>query len=202
MRGQRFATKLTTPICDGGAIAGRAQLKLSRIGAPSGDEKLLMKGAFSFPPGTLEVFDPMNAGAQILIEDLGAGGAALYELSHLTEAVPGGGGCGGSDGWQANDSHTAFKYKNKSGALPPACVPGSADGLSLLKLKDKRSASGEISFKLKVKRATIAAPVGPLRVSIVFGAAAVESDGGECGVIPFGDGQCGLSESTFVCQLP
>jgi hypothetical protein len=202
VRGQRFATKLTTPICDGGVIAGRAQLKLSKLGAPAGDEKLLMKGAFFFPPGSLEVFDPLNAGAQILIEDLGSGGASLLDLSHQTQAVPGGGGCGATDGWQTNDSRTAFKYKNKSGALPQACTAGSALGLSMIKLNDKRMASGEITFKLKVKKATIAAPVGPLRVSLVFGAGALESGNGECGVAEFADTQCWFVESTFVCQLP
>jgi hypothetical protein len=172
---------------------------LSRLGAPGGDENLLMKGAILLPPGTPAIFDPTNAGAQILIEDLGAGDAALFDLSQRTQPIPGGNGCGSNDGWKASGAST-HTYVNKTGALPPGCAPGSANGLSTIKLKDKRATRGEIVFKLKAKRAAIGAPVGPLRLSIVFGAGAAESDAGECGVAPFAPEQCAASGSTLRCQ--
>jgi hypothetical protein len=201
VRGQRFTTKMTTPICDDGSLARQASLKLSKLETPTGDEKLLMKGTLAFAPGVPETFDPMNAGAQILIEDLGAGNAALFDLSHLSQPIPGAGGCGANDGWKVNATRSAHSYKNKSGGLPPSCTAGSANGLVMLKFKDKRNTRGEIAFKLKMKKAAIADPVGPLRVSIVFGAGAIESDAGECGVATFTPEQCTASESTFQCLL-
>jgi hypothetical protein len=201
VRGQAFTTKLTTPICHEGSLARRIQIKLGKLGAPAGDETLLVKGTLSFPPGIPASFDPTNAGAQILVEDLGAGNASLFELSQRTRPVPGGGGCAPNDGWKANASGSTHAYKNKSGALPPACVAGSTNGLAVIKLKDKRDGRGEIVFKLKAKRSTIAAPVGPLRVSIVFGAGSIESAAGECGGMPFAAEECAASGSTFQCEI-
>jgi hypothetical protein len=199
IRGGRFTTTITTPICDAGAIVVDVHAKLGKLGAPAGDEKLLLRGTLQFGPGTPAVLDPAVKGAQILVEDVGAGNAAIFELSTSTTPVPGGAGCGPDDGWKANGAGTTFTYKNKSGALPPGCIAGSANGLSLIKVKDKRAKGGGIVFKAKAKGATIPAVVGPLRVTLVLGATATESASGECGATPFDAADCSASGAGLKC---
>ena len=200
VRARRMASAITTPICSDGAIAGGAQAKLAKLALPGGDEKILIKGALQFGPGTPAILDPATKGTQILVEDLGAGNAAIFELSTATTPVPGGAGCGPDDGWKANGAGTTFTYKNKSGALPPDCSPGSANGLSLIKVKDKRARGGGIAFKAKAKNATIPAVVGPLRVTLVLGATGAESAAGECGGTQFDTADCSASASGFKCR--
>ena len=62
------------------------------------------------------------------------------------------------DGWTTGGppSRTIWKYRNRSGALPPACTPGSAQGLSSVQIKDWRaSAKQALQFKAKAKSATL-----------------------------------------------
>src|SRR5262249_45885264 len=117
----------------------------------------------------------------------------------FNQAVPGGAGCGPKDGWKANGAGTSHKYLNKTGAMPPGCAPGSANGLALIKFKDQRATHGTISFKIKAKNATIGTPVGPLRVTVVLGASATQSDDGDCGAVPFAAAQCAAAGSGFKC---
>ena len=78
-------------------------------------------------------------------------------------------------------SSTIQSYKNYSKAIdPPACTPGSAQGLTYLKIKDRRASRGTVEVSVKIKNAFITAPVGPLRATLVFGASATESAYGEC----------------------
>jgi hypothetical protein len=198
--GRRFATSVTTPICSSGAIIANAQAKVAKLAAPGGDEKLLLKGELQFPAGTPAVFDPATKGAQVLVEDLGAGNAVLFELSANTVPIAGGAGCGSEDGWSANGSGTTFTYKTKTDALPPGCLAGSANGLVLIKMKDKRDSDGVISFKVKVKDGSIGTPVGPLRVTVVLGASVAESAAGECGALPFPSEICAAKGASFKCK--
>jgi hypothetical protein len=196
---RRFSTAITTPICTDGAIAADAQVKLAKLGTPTGDEKIGIKGVLQFGPGTPAVLDPATDGVQILVEDLGAGNAAIFDLTADTTPVPGGAGCGPDDGWKANGAGTTFTYKNKSGALPPGCAPGSANGLSLIKVKDKRAKGGGIAIKAKAKDANIPAVVGPLRFTVVLGASAAQGTAGECGGIPFAASECSAKATGMKC---
>jgi hypothetical protein len=181
-------------LCQGGTSIADAFVKLSKLGAPLGDEKILVKGRLAFAAGTPATFAPASNGTQLRIDDLGSGGSAIYELSHLTypiPPVPRGAGCSSVDGWKSNASMTSQIYKNTSGASDaPTCTAGSANGLRLLKFKDKRTAGSGIQLIAKSKGSTIIAPVGPLRVTVVLGATAAFGSAGECATQVFTASMC------------
>ncbi len=63
---------------------------------------------------------------------------------------------------------------------PPVCTAGTSRGLSFLKY---RARSGfDLDVQVKAKHATIAAPVGPLRATVVLGSTQAAGDAGQCGV--------------------
>ena len=149
--------------------------------AAPGDETLLLKGKLFFPQG-IPVAAPLTGGAQILLEDLGNGGAAVFELSARHEprslpspirpATP-------RDGWKVKPTRTL--YRNRSTALdPPACTPGSANGLGKLQFRPR--SDHDVDFKIKTRRSTIANTVGPLRATLVLGKDASAGSAGACAV--------------------
>jgi hypothetical protein len=84
-------------------------------------------------------------------------------------------GCASGDGWKT--SSVTHQYKNKSGALlANGCVPGTARGLSQIKLKDLRAKRGVVAFSAKARKADLP--------QITAGAA------GECGTHVFSPAQC------------
>jgi len=200
-------------ICNGGINISQAFIKASRLGFPLGDEKIVIRGTLVFGPGVPATFDPSSRGAQIRIDDLGSGGSAIFELSYLTKPIPPGPqgtGCNARDGWKS-DAPGRYLYKNRSGAIdPPACTPGSAKGLSLLKLMDLRAIGDGVPFIAKARNASLPAPsgplhislVGPLRISLVLGATAGASNAGECGTYTFSPGDCvyGHTLTAMICR--
>ena len=165
-----------TRLCSGGGALGAVKLKLRGLLAAPGGQSLRLKASL-FVPGGVPVPAPFADGAQILVEDLGNGGAPVWELSRFTTPVPpqAAGTCAAGEGWDTG----RLLYRNRSGALdPPACTPGSANGLSLVRYRP-RSAT-DLDLRLKARRATIAAPVGPLRLTWVLGPGQASSDAGHC----------------------
>jgi hypothetical protein len=168
----------STPLCSGGGALGNLQVKIGGLTQPPGGQSLQVKGTLFFPAG-IPASAPYVAGAQLLVEDVGNGNAALYELSRFTTPVPSqaAGVCEAGDGWDA----ARYMYRNRSGAMdPPACTAGSANGLGQIRYK-ARSAY-DLDLQLKAKGASIAAPVGPLRLTWVLGPGQSASDGGQCAV--------------------
>ncbi len=167
---------VSTPLCTGGGALGNVKLKLGGLNSAAGDQSVSLKASLFFPAG-IPVAAPYAAGAQLLIEDLGNGSASVYELSRFTTPVPGqaAGVCEAGEGWDAARN----LYRNRSGALdPPVCTAGSANGLSQIRYKTKDSS--DLDLQLKARDATIAAPVGPLRITWVLGPTQAESDAGQC----------------------
>jgi len=166
-----------TPFCTDGGTLADADVKIGRAVAPSGDETLKLKGRAFLPQGLPA---SLTDGTQLVLEDLGAGSTTVYELSAATSAVPAAttAGCDARDGWKATTK--SARYRNKSGALPPACAAGSAHGLTTLTHKVGRSS--DLGVTAAAKRATIAAPVGPVRATVVLGATAGASAAGQCAV--------------------
>lgn len=196
----------SVPLCSGGVAISGPFIKLSRLDATSGNEKMLIKGTFAFPPNVPSTFDPATLGAQLRVEDLGSGNAAIFDLTAQTRPIPPGPPgsmcANNTDGWKTNQPRTKQIYKNRSGALPPSCTAGSANGFSLLKLKDRRDTFGGIQIRAKAKDATIPRPVGPLRLTLVLGATSAAGTAGECGTASFAPASCNYSGSgsTLICR--
>ena len=185
------------PLCSSGVAIVSGSVKLTKLGDPPGNEGVLVHGTLDFPAGTPATFDPAARGAQLRIEDLGDA-AMLLDLTNATVPIPAGApgtGCGPKDGWKKTT------YRNASNAVgAPACPAGSAHGLKILKLKDKRAKGGGITLKGIVRGATLAAPTGPLRVTLVLGTDPAVGAAGECGVVTFADGACAQKKRTYVCK--
>jgi len=186
------------PVCIGGTTISKAMLTVKKLGDPPGNEALAMKGTLDFPAGFPAGVDPSTKGAQLLIEDLGSGNAAVFDLTYRSTAIPPGApgtGCNPKDGWKK------LAYKNVSGALdPPTCTARSADGLVALRFKDKRTRSKGIAFTAKAKNAQLPVLVGPARITVVLGGTVTESEAGECGVIAFEAGSCKHKKTTLTCK--
>src|SRR5262249_43405247 len=131
-------------------------------------------------------------GLQIEVTDLGANDAPVFELSQHTTPLPAldVAGCDPRrDGWIVKGD--GLTYLNRSNALPGAqCAAASARGLRRVELTDHRTTSGTIDFRVVVKKATIATPVGPLRGSVVLGGSAADGAAGRCGGHDFAPGLC------------
>lgn len=194
------------PVCSGGVTIGAPFIKLTRLNSPAGNEKMLIKGTMTFVGNVPPVVDPATRGAQLRIDDLGSGGSAIFDLTAQTRPIPAGAPgsmCSNStDGWKTNQPRTKQIYKNRSGVLPPTCAAGTANGLSLLKLKDRRSTGGGIQFRAKAKDGTIPTPVGPLKITLVLGATGAASSAGECASHSFAPANCTYNGagSTLICR--
>lgn len=143
-------------------------LVVTKLAAPDGEQGLLVKGTFNAAPSALPI-DPAANGLHLYAADAQG---ALFDVS-----LPGGAGCAEGDGWTTGGDPTRriWKYRNRSGALPPACVPGSAQGISSVQIKDARQASKQaLQFKAKAKRATLlrdpSLPLTRVQVSLALGA--------------------------------
>ncbi|MEO8602360.1 MAG: glycosyl hydrolase family 8 [bacterium] len=168
----------STPLCSGGGALGNLQIKLSGLSAGPGRQSLQIKGTLFFPSG-VPVAAPFAVGAQVLVEDAGNGDAGLYEISRFTTPLPAlaSGTCDARDGWDT----ARLRYRNRSGMMdPPTCTAASAAGLSEIRYKVRDA--NTLDVQITIKRASIAAPLGALRVTYVLGAGQPASDGGQCAV--------------------
>ena len=152
----------------------RFVLNLKRLSAPDAEQRFLTKGMFNVAPSQPLLIDPAANGLHLYAEDETG---PIYDVS-----LPGGAGCGGEDGWTTLG--LGFKkvwiYRNETGAVPPACTPGSAGGVATLQIKDKRiKPKGGLQFKIKGKNATLLRdPTTPLtRVQLSIGLAAQSAAG-------------------------
>ncbi|MCC6850263.1 MAG: hypothetical protein IT294_17365 [Deltaproteobacteria bacterium] len=165
-----------TALCAGGGTLGNVKLKLGGLLSGPGAQSLSLEASLFFPAG-IPVTAPYVDGAQVLIEDLGNGGVPVYELSRFTTPVPplSAGVCDAAEGWDTARN----RYRNRSGALdPPGCTAGSANGLGQIRYKPR--GAYDLDLQLRARAATVVAPVGPLRLTWVLGAAQSASDAGRC----------------------
>ena len=175
-----FAITLTRqsvpPTCDDALPLSSTKVTISGLTGDSGNETLVATGRIVPPPGF--VFDPEQQGVQVLLEDLGAGDARLFDVTHATRAIPPAPGetCPArGEGWRRNTYRSVMKPGDAA-----SCRLGNADVLTL-RLADLRPRRNELSFALRVRKATIAAPVGPVRLTIAFGTTADDLAAAQCG---------------------
>jgi len=176
----------------------RGLVRITGIEAPAGQQGLLVRGVLLLAVSLPETFDPAASGVQLEVEDTGGSPVALVDLTARTTPIPPGGpgtGCGKGDGWRGP------VYRNRSNALePPVCFAGSAHGLTLLRVKDKRVRGGGITFRAVMNGATMPVPAGPLRVTLVLGADAAAGAAGRCGSVRFAPSECGRKRRTYTCR--
>jgi len=162
---------------------------LSGIAAPDQARTMLIAGLFNIA-SVLAPLDLTATGVHLHAEDqLGA----LFDLS-----IPPGAGCNLTDGWFITSPGTAptWRYRNRSGALPPGCAPGSALGIESVQVRDRRArANDALQFKVKARNAALQRvpelPLNSLRVSLTLaaepapGIASPQAKAGECGEAHF-----------------
>jgi len=161
-----------TPLKPPNQHPGILRMNLKKLSSP-GEQQVLLKGFFNVAAPAQPVAPDTN-GVHLLLSD---SDGAFYEVN-----VPGGpvgapGQCGARDGWSVagTSSKMRWKYSNKSGALPPACTPGSALGLQSVQIKDLRAASkSALQVKAKAKNVTfdrpLATPLTLLRADLTLAA--------------------------------
>jgi endo-1,4-beta-D-glucanase Y len=169
-------------LCTNGGTLSSPQITIGRLGGKPNDESLQLKAKMFFPQG-IPATAPYTAGAQVLIEDLGSGGTAVFELSETsTTPIPpaAAGACDAKrDKWKVTKASTT--YKNGSTALdPPTCTAGSARGFFQLQLRPR--SARDLDVLVKAKKSSIAPVVGPLRATVVLGATQADGDAGRCAV--------------------
>lgn len=170
-----------TSQCTNGGYVSAAQVTVGGLGAAPGRQTLLLTGKLFFPQG-IPLASPYTGGAQLLVEDLGAGGTAIFDLTAATTPVPPAsqGACDPRrDGWLVSRVFTT--YRNGSKALdPPACTARSSAGLTQLQYRPRTMR--DLDFQAVANTASIPALVGPLRATLVMGSSQSTGDGGGCGV--------------------
>ncbi len=195
--GAPTCTPTGNALCTNPATIFAAQVRLKKAGGDPGRQKLDLRGSAFFAAGHPA---SLVEGLQIRVEDTGSGDAAIFDLTEASATAVGPDGgpvCDPRDRWKLSRSGTKATYKNKSGAVDaPTCSTGSANGLSKVSYKVRSSA--DLEFRIKTKRSTIAAPLGPLRATLVFGADAGAGAAGECAVSVELD--CSVAGATLRCE--
>jgi CSLREA domain-containing protein len=186
----------TMPICADGAPATRATLMVSGIGRGPGRQTIKFKGTFSendLPSLSL-------LGAQLAVDDLGAG-ESLFERSAATGgSLPAGGSIPFScHMWKRSSSGFTYREIDRNCPIPPG------GGLvKSVKVKDRTALmpplSPYVEIKFNVTKVTLDAPTGPLRTSFVYGWFPHFSQG-KCAEIAFGPTACVTIGTKMKCTL-
>jgi hypothetical protein len=164
------------------------RVNLKGLSLPAGGQSVLLKGFFN-PAAPAQPIDLAQNGMHVYIED---SAGVIYDVS-LPGGLVGTSPCSSDDGWKVvgGVGKMTWKYRNKSGALPPACTPGSAKGLSSAFVKDQRTSSkASLLMKVKAKGSVLdGSPVIPptrLQASVALaaqsppGTASAQAIAGQC----------------------
>jgi hypothetical protein len=175
-----------SPICPSyGGDVQKAKLALMAIGAPAGDERLRMSARVYLEAALPDV---ATTGMQVLAEDVETAWDPIVEWSERTLAIPAGGpgtGCDPADGWTVGGGGNAYRYRNRSNAFPPACTPGSANGVTSATVRRKSAAGDVVDVVLKADGAMLASAVAPadrVRLAVTFAPTIAPSNAARCGV--------------------
>ena len=188
-------------VCSSAAeVDDKAILTINKIAAPAGDESITLRGKILNPGIPAGTYNPAVEGAEIAI----SGSSLIWARANPTPVPPGlvGTGCGITDGWKVRGRapNFSYTYKNLTNALPPGCVPGSANGLKVMKFKDQIAKDGSFQFQLTVKNATLPpVPPAPVSATIVLG----QSPGaaGQCARVRFTTSYFSKSTARFYPSL-
>lgn len=195
--------------CTGGTVVARPKVVLTGLGGAPGQQRLTVSARLLLDGGQPAGTTPLDLGArgvQVRVEDLGDEAHPLLDLTHDGTAIPAGApgssACGALDGWTAEPLANVVKYVNRSNGMPATCTPGSAQGLAMVRVTDRRTTRGTVNVALRTRPGDLAMPTGPLRLSLVLGADAGASLGGACATHTFTPGDCALRAggTKLVCR--
>jgi hypothetical protein len=179
-------------------VDDRAVLTVKKILPPAGDEAITFRGSIVDPPLAPGAYDPSVDGAEIAL----TGAGVLYQRAAPGAVPPGlvGTGCGPLDGWKVSgrSPSRSFTYRNLTNALPPACLAGSANGLRVLKLKDRLARDHTLQVQLTVKNATLPpVPGPPVVMTFVLGQSPAAGQAGRCARMTFANGTISGSTARY-----
>lgn len=185
----------TVASCPGGLPLREARLDATNTGVLHGTTLVRFTGTLDLPILPAVPFAPQESGVQLVIEDLGrpSGSRVVVDLTTPNSSIPGGGrgsGCDPRDGWASSGRGRVQTYLNRSGSVDdPLCTTGSARGLRMLRLRDRRPSGRGVEFngRLQAPRWEV---VGPLRGTLILGTNADAGATGACGVARFTSDEC------------
>jgi hypothetical protein len=204
---QRFSYRVRGAACDVGAVESvqacedglemsGAQLVISGLGEGPGKQKIVFSARVPVSP-EYDLPRLSFSGAQIALDDLGAG-VSLYERSQFVgNPLPGGGSIPFScHAWRTKKTKYLFKEITRN--CPSPAINGR---VRKVLVEDRRLQSpSEIAVKYTVSEATIPVPVGAIRSAFTFGATAILSSLGKCGEHTFQPSECQASGSRLKCR--
>jgi len=148
-----------------------AVLKLLQLDKLAAHASLKASGRFN-PASTASAADPAADGAQVR---LSVNGDVFFDLVVPADQED----CQNREGWKVKtraDGTVTYSWKNRSSALPPLCVAGSAKGMRKLKLVDK-TVNGKgwkysLASRLSLLADSLAEPFTSLDLDLVLQAQA------------------------------
>jgi hypothetical protein len=143
----------------------RTRAKFQKLLLPAGQQEFRLKGMFGAGLALVPDFDPITQGA-LLFASSANDRFAVYQIPPGALGV---GGCGPADGWRLSGHN--YIYANESGALPPFCVPSSANGIEKLQLRDERARRSRIRYTLIAKEMAFQTGVSQAAVEVGIGGA-------------------------------
>jgi hypothetical protein len=167
-------------LCPSGGGIGGGQLTVTVHRPVPGDESLSFRGRLVDLPFDAEAINPATAPTRFRLD----AGSPLDAVSWAVE-IPGytaPDGCGPKDGWRK--SKNKWLYRNVSGALPPACIPGTAAGLRAVRLVPIDAETLEV--KLLTKNTTMSPLPGTgtvMRLATYVGPAASDCAAADLGCV-------------------
>jgi hypothetical protein len=160
----------------------KLKLKLLRLGAPVGDDRLKLKGTAVVP--TSPPLDPATNGIRLMIRD--GVGAVIVDVT-----IPGGAYAPNTKiGWLTNKDNTAAMYRN-GGANPAS---------GIVRAVVKQQGGGEIRFSFVGHGGTYATSHTPVNATVVFDLPVATT--GQCVETKFQDSDCDVigGGGTIVCR--
>ncbi len=130
-----------------------ARLRLDGLDSP-GRSLVLASGTMN-PAVFTPAIDPAAKGVHVRLEDSGGALLDVNVPGIATAATP----CEPREGWSVEvrpDGAKTWRYRNRSGRLPPLCQAGSARGLAAITIRDRTAVGSVVAYGFTVKARRVA----------------------------------------------
>jgi hypothetical protein len=178
-----------TNVFNGGVFANKDKLTATKLLAPTGDDKLKLKGLLIVP--TTPVIEPDVRGFRLLLQT--QDGSVVFD----TTIPPGTYSTATRAGWKANGTRTKFLYKNSGNPTPLI------NGIAKISLGLSSKTPGLLKFSISGKNGAygqIAPADLPVKATLVIDVPTAET--GQCGETDYPNGACviGAGGSSVKCK--